>query len=342
MRIINENDVKNLAIGGTILGGGGGGSRHMGLKDGLSALSQNPIKLVDIEELSDDDLVICASMVGAPSSKESYVDEKDYAYLIEEFNKYSEDKIKAIFTNENGGGSSFNGFILSSLTNIPLISTIANGRAHPTGVMGSLNLHKIKDYKSIQVYAGGNPELGKNVRGIVESSINNSSKTIREAAVIAGGLVAVLRNPVKASYLKENGAKKALEFAMDLGKTFNQAKESVREACEFLGGEIIGEGKVEDFSLTMKGGFDVGKFKINNLSLNFWNEYMTFEKDGKEIYKFPDLIMTFDKNTSMPITSAEIKENMEVIVIGVKKEKLLLGSPMFEKDLLDQIDSVIK
>ena len=129
---------------------------------------------------------------------------------------------------------------------------------------------------------------------------------------------------------------------MDLGKIFNQAKEPVREACEFLGGEIIGEGKVEDFSLTMEGGFDVGKFKVNDLSLTFWNEYMTLEKNKEEIYKFPDLIMTIDKNISMPVTSAEIKENMEVIVIGVKKEKLLLGSPMFEKDLLDQIDSVIK
>ena len=53
--------------------------------------------------------------------------------------------------------------------------------------MGSLNLHELKDYKSIQFYAGGKNDLA--IQGFVEGDLKNTAKTVRHASIIAGGMV---------------------------------------------------------------------------------------------------------------------------------------------------------
>ncbi|GAB0169431.1 hypothetical protein LSPCS325_28680 [Lysinibacillus sp. CTST325] len=67
--------------------------------------------------------------------------------------------------------------------------------------MGSLNLHELKDYKSIQFYAGGKNDLA--IQGFVEGDLKNTAKTVRHASILAGGMVGVTRNPVTISYLKD-------------------------------------------------------------------------------------------------------------------------------------------
>ena len=91
----------------------------------------------------------------------------------------------------------------------------------------------------------------------------------------------------------------------------------------------------------MEGGFDVGSFEVDNYTLKFWNEYMLAKSDSKE-FNFLDLIMTFDVNTFDSISSDRIKEDMEVIVIGVAKENLKLASTMFDKNLLAEVNEIIK
>lgn len=53
---------------------------------------------------------------------------------------------------------------------------------------------------------GGREELGRHVECTVTGSITHCSKLVRASAVEAGGLVAVVRNPVSAQFLRENSA----------------------------------------------------------------------------------------------------------------------------------------
>ncbi len=345
MKMLTKEDIKNLVMGGCILGGGGGGSMELGLEFGYQAIETAEINLIDISELEDEDTVVCASMVGAPSAIESFVSKSDYEYSIKKMQKELNQEIKGIFTNENGGGSSINGFMQSALTGIPLVDAPANGRAHPTGIMGSLNLHKNSDYLSTQIYSGGNPDIGNNVRGVVSGNLNSCSKVIRNASVVAGGMVVVVRNPVNVSYLKNNGAVGAWSFAINLGKAYYEALDNkecpIEKVTNFLNGEIVTSGNVSKYELLSEGGFDIGNIYVEDCELTFWNEYMTLDKN-KRIYTFPDLIMTFDNKTKLPITTAEIKEGMEITVIASNKDNIPLGSPMFDKELLKEVSEIIK
>ncbi len=58
------------------------------------------------------------------------------------------------------GGSTFNGWLEASMLGIPLIDAPCNGRAHPTGVMGSLNLHRDPNYITTMTLCGRTKGIG--------------------------------------------------------------------------------------------------------------------------------------------------------------------------------------
>ena len=69
---------------------------------------------------------------------------------------------------------------------------------------------------------------------------------------------------------------------------------------------------------------------------------MTLEKNNERLYTFPDLIMSFDKNTGMPITSANIKNDMDIVIMATKKENIKLGAGMFDMNLMKEIEPIVK
>jgi Uncharacterized conserved protein len=70
----------------------------------------------------------------------------------------------------------------------------------------------------INLSRGGNPKLGNKVEGFLQGDISKTAKMVRQAAVEAGGIVAVARNPVDAKYIKENGAINGVGHAIETGK----------------------------------------------------------------------------------------------------------------------------
>ena len=344
--ILNEEILKYALVGGTILGGGGGGSREEGILLGKEALKCGSPELMPLEVLQDDDIVVTVSAVGAPAAKDKYITGDDYVRTIELLKEISGKEIAGIITNENGGIATINGWLQSAKLGIPLIDAPCNGRAHPTGVMGSIGLHDIENYVTYQTAAGGNKENGMYTEVMIKGSIDNAAKLVRQAAIGAGGLVAVARNPVSAKYLKKNAAIGGIHHAIELGKTFYEGlKESpekaVKNVVEILNGVVLTEGSIRRFHLNTSGGFDVGSQWVNEYEITFWNEYMTAEADKKRIATFPDLIMTFDKKTGFPVTSAEIENGQEVIVIKADKANLKLGSGMKDKKLFEDIEKVL-
>ncbi len=75
--------------------------------------------------------------------------------------------------------------------------------------------------------------------------------------------------------------------------------------------------------------------------LTFWNEYLTLEEDGNRIATFPDLMMTFDAETAMPLISVQVKEGCDILVIAVPSEKLILGAGVQDTEILRQLEGAI-
>lgn len=344
---LTKDLVDAAVLGGCVLGGGGGGSMEEGRQIANIALSLSSVELVDIEDMNDDNILINVSAVGAPSAKDAYAEPIHYLQAVELMKKVSGIEPDGVITNEMGGLATVNGWLQAAMLQVPIVDAPCNGRAHPTGVMGAMGLHKDPNYKSYQVAVGGRKEKSSYIEVIAMGTVQKASALIRQAAVQAGGLVTVVRNPVTCKYAKENAALGAVKQAIELGNRMLEGKKSgpskvIENICDFLKADVVSVGTIKSIELSMEGGFDVGKFEMDeDVEVTFWNEYMTLEKGKERIATFPDLIMTIDAETGMPLTSAEIREDKKVALIKTDRKNLKLGAGMKDPKLLADCGKIV-
>lgn len=323
-------DVEAAVLGGALLGGGGGGSMREGMRLGTEAVQAGTPCLLPLEELPGDTLVATASLVGAPAAKGAVVEQRDYVRAWELLADLVGSPLGGVISSENGGTASINGWLQSAIFKVPVVDAPADGRAHPTADMGTMGLEREDSFVSYQAAAGGSRARGLYVEQQVRASLRSANRLVRAAADIAGGLVGVARNPVPASSLGDRAAVGALSQALKLGRSVRAAVPSgpsavIDAVCAELGASLIVEGTVRTVDLTTKGGFDVGFAVVNEVELSIWNEYMTLERDGGRIATFPDLVMTIDLESGLPVTSAELAEGRRVAVLTAPAESLILG-----------------
>jgi len=344
------DDALPLIYGSAFYGGGGGGSIAEGLEIAETALKiRGEITVLEPNEIDDDNILITVSAVGAPAAKEKYFKPyhvaKAVRLLLEEGIN-----IKGLIPSEIGALNSVFSWPASAILDVPVVDIPCDGRAHPTGVMGSMGLHRNASYLSIQAVAGGNPSKGTLVEAVLTASLNIGSRIVRKIAEEAGGIVAVARNPVSAKYAKSHGAPGALKRAMKVGEIILKgSKENPGEffykLFDAVEGKTIGECTVDDVILETKGGFDIGKVKLtcanNRALLLFYNEYMALDLEGKRIATFPDLIVTMDPIKGLPITSSEMSSYVgKKIFLGtVDRKKITLGDGLRYEEVYKDLES---
>lgn len=337
-------------LGGGLLGGGGGGWMEDGRTMGYLAVELGDPTLEDVDNVPADALLVTVAAVGAPSSPDRYVKAFHYLRALEIMQKNLAQPIGGMITNENGPFATINGWLQSSALGIPVIDAPCNGRAQPTAMMGSMGLHKQPGYVARAAACGGRPHTDQYVELYVEGTVSQVAGKIRQASTAAGGIVAVARNPVPASYARENGAPGAVRQAIDVGKAVLEALAQdpgamIQAAAEGLSGEVICRGLVTDVRLTRQGGFDVGSVTVTGGSreyeLSFWNEFMTLESSGRRVATFPALIATLSTETGLPLTSAELEVGLSVALLSAGADNLLLGAGMRDPLLYREIEQAL-
>lgn len=339
---LSEEWIENATVGGAILGGGGGGSLDKGKKIGEIAIRYGRPEIKPLSELEEESLILTVSAVGAPAADHQYVKPADYVKSAEIAIENLKGKVSAIMSSEMGGFATVNGLIQSSALEIPMADAACDGRAHPTGEMGSMALSS--DREVLQTGVGGNPDEGRRIELHVQAPLGISSKVIREGAKKAGGLVAVARNPVKVEYARDNAATGVYDQVIRLGKRIRRSRgglEAAKEAADLLDGEVPLYGEIDKFMLETEEGFDVGKAVIEGGELTFWNEFMTFEVGGERIATFPDLISTLDLEDGLPLSTADLEEGREVVVLTAPHTSLNLGSGVEDAENLREIERAI-
>ena len=339
---------KQAIYGGLLLGGGGGGSLEGGLEVLEKTIALGGFDLCDIDDFSDNEIVVTSSLVGSPASKNKYISDEHYDKVYKLLQANLGKKITGIITSEMGAQAVTNGWIVAAKHNLPFIDAPCNGRAHPTGEMGSIGLSKKEGYITIQTAAGGEHE--RNIGLVVSGTINSASKVIVSASIEAGGFVTVLRNPIHIGYVRKNAAVGAVKNTIEIGKVMLEHAENtydmIKELNKTCGIEYIAEGIIEQFKLNTEEGLDLGvaciKCDEKLFEVSIYNEYITLEeKEGKRIATFPDLISLIDKKSGLPVISAELHVGMEVIICINSREHMILGSGMYDKYAISNVEKVI-
>jgi DUF917 family protein len=337
--------VQAAAYGGAVLGGGGGGDIEMGLRLGRLALEAGRPRLVTLDEMEDQAMLVTVSAVGAPAATDQYLEPMHYVGALRLLMVHLDVPVAGLITNENGGSATLNGWFQSAVMGLPVVDAPCNGRAHPTGLMGAMGLNAVAGYVSRQAAVGGDPDTGRHVRMYVEGHLAPASRLVRQSAVEAGGVVAVARNPVTAAYARDNAAPGALQQALDVGQAFLGAGsplEAAEAVCDVLHGDLVCESRVLDVTLRTEGGFDVGHVELEGgYALAFWNEYMTLEQHGQRLATFPDLITTLSAIEPRPISSAELQKDQQVLLLRVPRRHLRLGGGMRQPELFQVAEQAL-
>jgi DUF917 family protein len=295
-------------------------------------------------------LLVTVAAVGAPSAPDRYVKPFHYLRAVQVLQKNLTQPIGGIITNENGPLATVNGWLQASALGLPVVDAPCNGRAQPTSMMGSMGLHGHPDYVSRAAACGGRQHTDQYVELYVEGSVAQVAAMIRQASAVAGGIVAVARNPVTVSYARENGAPGAVQQAIDTGQAVlaaeaDGAEAMIQAAAQALGGDVVCRGEVSEVSLTRQGGFDVGQATVTDgaarYEISFWNEYMALESSGRRVATFPDLIATLATETASPLTSAELEAGMSVSLLCASADNLLLGAGMRDPLLYREIERAL-
>lgn len=340
-RNLTTDDIQAAIYGGAILGGGGGGMIAAGEKAATLALAVGDVSLWSADEFPSDGLTATVALVGAPAAPNPCLKP---AHLIRTIDLLrdalpKDQQIVALNTNENGAETTSNGWFHAAMCGLPVMDLACNGRAHPTGMMGALGLHREKDYRSVQAWAGG--DAGHYVEGLTQGGLEQASGVVRRASVEAGGMVAVARNPVTVEYACRHGAPGAISQAIALGHAW--LNEGYDGALRCLQGKEIARGIVKHYSCEQVGGLDVGNVELADQAatvLRFVNEYMLLEQNDRSVANFPDLLMTFTAE-GKPVVSAHVREGMDIRVVLVPAQHLLLSRTMFMQELYQPLEALL-
>ena len=340
--------VSQLSKGAQVLGGGGGGREARGLKTAQEALASGQVRLAELEEMSPSDLVVTVSGVGAPSQSQAMYTARHYLRAMELLEQRLDRPIAGFIPSEMGGSAAFGPFLAAAVKGVPVINAACDGRAHPLGTMGALGLDRDPGYQALQAACGGRQEDGSYIELVPCASVRSASRASRLAAELAGGLAAVVRNPVTAGYLEKNAAVGCYTMAVELGKALLAEKTALGKAeaaARTLGGEVVCQGEVTGCQLFTKGGLDHGSCTVSaggeDYQMYFYNEYMALQRGEERLATFPDLIATLDGETGENVLTADMTEGRQVILLRVPCGRLILGSGLRQREDYEGIERLL-
>jgi uncharacterized protein len=346
MRELDGQAVEAAVAGGSVLAAGGGGWVEHGYLVGRTAVGYGTPRLATLDEIDDDAPVATVSAIGAPAALDWEMRPGDYVRAMRLLTETIGHPVVGTITAQNGSSTTCNGWIQSAVLGTLVIDAAGDGRAHPTGKMGSLGLAADPNHQTVQAAAGGNRSQDRYLEVVARGNVRHTANVLRTAAVASGGFIAAARNPLPASYVREHGAVGAISFALRLGEAMLAAApggaEAVHEAITgTLGGRILGRGRVRSKELRTEGGFDIGAIEVDELELGFVNEYMTAEAAGERLATFPDVITTLSLGDGRPVSIADIAEGDEVAVLAVDKARVPLGAGVKEPSVYPEVEEML-
>jgi uncharacterized protein len=346
MRELDLHAVHAAVAGGSVLAAGGGGWVDHGMLVGTTAVQYGTPRLVSLDELDPDAMLATVSAIGAPAAQGWEMRPGDYVRALELLMEAVDEPIVGTVTAQNGSSTTCNGWVASAVLGTVVVDAAGDGRAHPTGKMGSFGLAADDDYETVQAVAGGNRAAKRYMEVVTRGTVRHTANVLRTASDQSGGFISCARNPLPASFVAAHAAVGAISFALDLGEAILAAEPDgpqrmIDATAEHLGGRILTAGPVRTRTLRTENAFDIGTIDVGDVELGFVNEYLTAESGGERLATFPDVLTTLSLDTGRIISIANLREGDEVAVLHVPKANVPLGDGVREPSVYPEVEAML-
>ena len=346
MRKIGVQEIEDIALGAALLGAGGGGVPYIGKLLAIGAVKEcGEVSLIDVDELSDDDIVVPVASVGAPTIlTEKGVGESEFDRLLDMISTYYGKKVTAVMPIEAGGVNSMLPIAAAARLGLPMVDVDGMGRAFPEIQMVTFSIGDISASPMIFIDEKGN-------LGLMETVTNKWVENICRAGCTAcGGSVVSVEYVMTADQVKEYGVRGIVTYSEELGRTIRAIKncpEGMTPEQYFLDytkGHRLFKGKIADLVRETRGGFNFGRVVLDGIGedkgrsayVEFQNENLSCVADGEILATTPDLICLVDTETFTPVPTDALKYGKRVLAVGLEcfhlwrtKEGLDLAGPRY-------------
>lgn len=325
MRLLDVQNVEDLALGAAVLGTGGGGDPYIGKLMAIHAIREyGPVKLLTLDEIDDDDLIVPSAMMGAPTVMVEKLPKGDEIIsAFKALESYLGRKINATISIEAGGLNSTTPLNVAARLSLPLVDCDGMGRAFPEIPMVTHTLYGIKATPFAMADEKGNS-------AILNTIDNHWTETLARSITIDMGSTAMIAcYATTGKQLKECAVPGTISLAERIGRTIREARENHRDVIEAVrevtGGFQVFAGKIVDVQRRTVAGFargeavmdGIGDYAGQRLQIQFQNEHLVAILDGEIVVSVPDLITILDAETGEPITTESMRYGFRVIVLGI-------------------------
>lgn len=325
MRMLTEQNIEDMALGAAVLGTGGGGDPYIGKLMALQALREfGPVRMLDVDEINDEEIVVPAAMMGAPTVMiEKIPSGKELLSAFKDLASYIGRPITAVMSIEAGGLNSMMPISVAASMNLPLVDCDGMGRAFPEIQMVTHTIFGVSATPMTIADEKGNSAL-------INTINNRWTETFsRSIAIDMGGSALIALYAATGKQLKELAVRGTMTFAEEIGKTVRAARRQESNPVDAVrrvtNGFLLFKGKIVDIQRRTVGGFARGEAHLDGieqyagskLEIDFQNEHLVAIRDGRYVATVPDLIAILDVDTGEPITTEAIRYGFRVAVIGM-------------------------
>ncbi len=328
MKWLNLKEAYWLVEGATILGVGGGGDPEQGLRT-LKSLLDNGKKLliVQLDEARQDDLLVSPYYVGTVAKRAATPQKKivqPFHEAVKTLERVFAKKVGATIPSEIGGGNTSAALAIASELGIPTLDGDLMGRAGPELHQSTVHIFGFSPTPASIVSETGNKVLIESV-----SSVDDYESIARYISVVSGGHAAVVDTPLNKEQAKKCVIQNTLSLCIELGRVREESAEKGKDpvsavASKLKNGKVIFRGVVSKYKWEDKSGFLFGEATLQGIGewrshiFKSWikNEHIFAFLDERPYVMPPDLYTFVTPTEAKGITNDELKEGMEVAVIG--------------------------
>lgn len=338
LKVLSKQEIYDILYGCTILGTGGGGS----IEEGFLMIEKcfkggKKFILANLNELSDDDMIITPYYCGAVSpnedteensEKQCMLDGDTAVKAVKIMEEYYKNKISGVVPTELGGANTAAAFYVAAMMDKYIVDGDPAGRAvpelqHSTYFTNDLPMAPIALANKI-----GDTAIYLNVRDDFRAE-----ELIRSFAVASGNSVAVADHLAAGKKIKQSLIPGTLSYAYKIGKAYRKAKENNRNIAQAVAyegkGRVIFKGKVKDYKWDTRDGFTFGEVVIDGLDKHWDSEMKIWIQNenimswlNKEVYvTVPDLICIINDDTKEPVTNPNYTLGMNVSIFALPAPK---------------------
>jgi DUF917 family protein len=292
-------------------------------------LSVDSIRLITVDEVPDDALVVPNGMMGAPTVLVEKLPNGNEAEIsLHRLEQYLGKSAFAVMPAEIGGLNALMPLALAAKRGLPCVDADGMGRAFPELQMSTFHVHDQPVSPAAITDEHGNTVM------IHAKSDFHTERLARAAVVAMGATCHLCCLPVSGADLRKSAVRGTLSAAIGIGRAVREAHSAhadpfaaligyLRASPYYSSSYVLFDGKIVDLDRQTTGGFARGVVKIvalapqqGSMEILFQNENLVARHDGVVRAIVPDLVTVVDRETAAPITTESLRYGQRVKVIG--------------------------